>query len=122
MNLQIKTVAEDASLGHLYKTTYQQLSMAHAHPNLPALNSIIENDENEEPVGLRWGPERGEAGELVYALCLSFVVYNLILHEWMKHQPDLTRQRHLEELRQRYARYYNASPDTEGEIEIGPEE
>jgi hypothetical protein len=77
-------------LGHLCKTKYQQLSMAHAHPNLRALNSIIESDENEEPVGLRWGPEWNADDDLVHALCLSFVVYNLILDEWMKHQPDQT--------------------------------
>jgi hypothetical protein len=119
LNLQIKKVSEDAGLGELYKTLYQQLSMVHAHPNLPALNSIIENDKDQEPVGLRWGPERNDDGDMAYALCLSFNVYALILGEWLKFQPSTDTERRVEDLKQQYVRYYNALPDTDRKVLVG---
>jgi hypothetical protein len=104
----IKAVADKAELGLLYDTLYRQLSNAHAHPTLSSLDSVWEMDENQEPIGVFWGPERGDPDEIVDALSLNYVVLHQLLFEWLRLRPNPAVDKRLDELGAEYAAFTRA--------------
>lgn len=111
--LFIQVVAKKAELGLLYDTLYRQLSNSHAHPTLSSLNSIWQMDEHQMPLGVLWGPERGDPDEFVDALSLNYVVLHQMLFEWLRFRPDAALDRRLDEIGLAYTAFTQARAERE---------
>lgn len=109
--LLIQAVAKKAELGLLYDTLYRQLSNSHAHPTLSSLNSIWQMDEQQMPLSVLWGPERGDPDEIVDALSLNYVVLHQLLFEWLRFRPDAALDRRLDEIGLKYTAFTKARTD-----------
>ena len=108
---QIKAVAEKAKLDWMYDTLYRQLSVAHAHPTPNSLKLILEFDADQNPIGVGWGPVRGDPDEFVEVLKLTYMVLNQILREWFKFRPNLHGDRRLAEIDAEYAMFIKAKAE-----------
>ena len=100
--LQIKAVAAKAKLDWMHETLYQQLSVAHAHPTPNSLKLILEFDADQNPIGIGWGPVRGDTGEFVEVLKLNYMVLNRILREWFEFRPNPLGEQRLAEIDAEY--------------------
>jgi Family of unknown function (DUF5677) len=104
----IEAVAKKAELGMLYDTLYRQLSNGHAHPTVSSLTSIWQMDENQLPLGVLWGPERGDPDEIVDALSLNCVVLHQLIWEWLRFNPDEMLDKRFGEIAARYTKFQAA--------------
>jgi len=71
--LNIAEAARIAGLTEIYDTYYRGLSNDAAHPSITALNRYAEADQNNNIIGLRWGPDVPDVGLTLSDLCTAFI-------------------------------------------------
>jgi len=71
--VNIADAARIAGLTEIYDTYYRGLSNDAAHPSITALNRYAEADQDNNIIGLRWGPDVPDVGRTLSDLCTAFI-------------------------------------------------